>query len=256
MSNIHQRIIDKHILLLEIDNPPSNSLSKKIKTQLVQIVEEIENNKELRCVIITGSGEKFCTGDDLKEALSNSKTDGSIVNNLEAFGPMLDQLENLPIPTIAAINGWCIGGGVELALCCDIRIAVPKAKFITAGVNVGLVASAFRLPRLIGIGRAKRMLLTGQAITAQQAEAFGLVCDISEPEHLVQDAIQMAKIIANKAPLSIQATKRLVNVASNISTEEGAILWKETVVQLAQSDDHREALAAFMEKRKPLFNGK
>jgi len=256
MSNIHQRFIDKHILLLEIDNPPANSLSKKIKNQLIQIVDDIERNKELRCVIFTGKGEKFCSGDDLKEALSNAKTDGGIVSNLKAFGPMLDRIENLPIPTIAAINGWCIGGGVELALCCDIRIAVPKAKFITAGVNVGLVASAFRLPQLIGVGRAKRMLLTGQAINAQQAELFGLVCDISEPENLVQDAIQMAKVIASKAPLSIQATKRLVNMSSNISTEEGSAVWKETVVQLAQSADHREALSAFMEKRTPVFDGK
>lgn len=256
MSNIHQRLINHQILLLEIDNPPANSLSKKIKTQLVQIVEDIENNKELRCIIITGSGEKFCTGDDLKEAMSNSKTDGGIVKNLEAFGPMLDRLESLPIPTIAAINGWCIGGGVELALCCDIRIAVPKAKFITAGVNVGLVASTFRLPKLIGVGRAKRMLLTGQAIDAKKAESFGLVCDISEPENLIQDAIQIAKVIASKAPLSIQAAKRLVNISSDVSDDEGATLWKEALVQLAKSEDHREALTAFMEKRKPVFKGK
>ena len=144
---------------------------------------------------------------------------------------------------------------MELALCCDIRMATSTATFITAGVNVGLVASVFRLPKLIGIGRAKRMLLTGQAVNADQAKEFGLICDLSSPDTLLEDAIELAKIIASKAPLAVQAAKELVSQSSGVTEEEETKLWENTLLTLAKSKDHQEALTAFAEKRKPHFKG-
>lgn len=252
---LHKSKIESTIVLLEIDNPPANSLSKRTKVQLVTALDEIRKDPQVRVVIITGRGEKFCSGDDLKEAVQNASKEGGILNNLKEFGPIMDSIESLPIPVIAAINGWCIGGGLELALCCDIRMAAHRAKFITAGVNVGLTASAYRLPRLIGIGRAKRMLLTGQVIDAQQAKEFGLVSDLMEAEELLPAALELAKVIANKAPLAIRATKRIANVALDLSEEEGIELQANEIKKLALSRDHQEALAAFTGKRTPIFKG-
>lgn len=256
MPTIHQTLVDNHILLLEIDNPPANSLAKVIKEQLATILPVIRQHTTLRCLIIAGRGKHFCAGDDLKEAMQNTSIEGGIASNLKAFGPMFDQIEALPFPTIAAINGWCIGGGLELALCCDIRLATPTAKFIAAGVNVGLVSSVFRLPKLIGIGRAKRMLLTGQAIDATQAKEFGLLCDITAADSLLQEAIVLAKIIASKAPLAIREAKQLVKQFSAVTNGEETKIWEETILKLAQTEDHQEALNAFVEKRKPRFKGK
>ncbi len=252
---LHKSSIGKHILLLEIDNPPANSLSKAMKLQFMKVLDELEQNSHIRALIITGRGNKFCTGDDLKEALKNNEKEGVILNNLRAFSTVIDRVEALPFPIIAAINGWCIGGGLELALCCDIRIAVDSAKFITAGVNVGLTASAYRLPRLIGVGRAKRMLLTGAAIDAQEAKEFGLVTDLHNSEDLLPEAIRLAKLMASKAPLAIVATKRIANSAFDLSPKEGYVMQQKELEKLSKTQDHKEALTAFTQKRKPNFKG-
>lgn len=256
MPAIHETYIDNHILLVELDNQPANSLSKEMKRQFLKLLDRVEQETTLRAIIITGRGNKFCTGDDLKEAVKNLAKDHSIIiNNLKKFSEIIDRFEALPVPIIAAINGWCVGGGVELALCADIRVAIPSSKFITAGVNVGLTASGIRLPRLIGVGRAKRMLLTGEAIDAQQAMDYGLITDIFDEEVLVSESIKMAQLMATKAPLAILSTKRIANKAFELSEEEAYLFQQEELEKLSRSQDHKEALTAFSEKRKPTFKG-
>lgn len=256
MPAIHETYIDNHILLLELDNPPANSLSKEMKRQFLALLDRVEAEITLRAIIITGRGNKFCTGDDLKEAVKNSAKDHDIIiNNLKKFSEIIDRFEALPIPIIAAINGWCVGGGVELALCADIRVAIPSSQFITAGVNVGLTASGIRLPRLIGVGRAKRMLLTGEAINAQQAMDYGLITDVFEEEVLISNSIKMAQLIATKAPLAIESTKRITNKAFELSEKEAYLFQQQELEELSRSQDHKEALIAFSEKRKPDFKG-
>jgi enoyl-CoA hydratase/carnithine racemase len=254
-ATIHKSQPSEQVILLEIDHPPANSLSKAMKIKFNELLDEIEQNKSIRALIITGRGDKFCSGDDLKEATQNAKIKGGILENLKVFGQLMDRIEALPFPVIAAINGWCIGGGLELALCCDIRIASVNAKFISAGVNVGLTASAYRLPRLIGIGRAKHLLLTGTAIDAQKAEQFGLITGIYEPDFLLAKVIEMAENIANKAPLAIEAAKKIANIALEAAPTVGRKFEQKALEELAMSNDHREALNAFEAKRKPNFKG-
>ena len=253
---IHQTYITEYILLLELDNPPANTLAKAMKIEMMQIMDEVEQNNQLRAIIITGKGTKFCSGDDLKEAAQNAKTDNGIIQNLRDFSAVIDRFEAIQIPIIAAINGWCIGGGLELALCCDIRVAVPNAQFISAGVNVGLTASAYRLPRLIGIGRAKRLLLTGDKIDAKTALNYGLITDIFEPNLLLAEAIKIAKTIATKAPLAIKATKNIANQSLDLDYKNGLDFQQEQLEKLSKTQDHKTALDAFLEKRKPKFEGK
>ncbi len=253
---IHQTYVNPHILLLELDNPPANTLAKAMKTQMMEILDTVEKEARLRAVIITGKGTKFCSGDDLKEAAQNANHTDKLIHNLRDFSAVINRFEAIDIPIIAAINGWCIGGGLELALCCDIRIAVPNSKFISAGVNVGLTASAFRLPRLIGIGRAKRLLLTGDAIDAKTALEYGIITDIVDPNLLLEKAIEMAKTIVKKAPLAIKFTKSIANQAMELEKNYGLNLQQQALERLAQTKDHQTALKAFLSKTQPIFEGK
>ncbi|MCW5760983.1 MAG: enoyl-CoA hydratase/isomerase family protein, partial [Phenylobacterium sp.] len=155
--------------------------------------------------------------------------------------------------TICAVNGYALGGGFELALCCDIRLASTEAKFVCAGVNVGLMASTYRLPRLIGESRAKSMLLTGLPHDAEMAERYGLVTGVHAPGALKGAAVTLAERIATRAPLSVEATKRTSHRALDLSPEESGRIWGEELRVLRRSNDHKAALDAFRERRDPVF---
>lgn len=255
MPTIHKSTPAKHIVLLEIDNPPANSLANIIKLRFLELLDELEKDKNIRALIITGRGNKFCVGDDLKEAIANSKIDGAIPKNLKAFGSIMDRIEALPFPVIAAINGWCIGGGLELALCCDIRLAVDNAQFICAGVNVGLTASGYRLPRIIGVGPAKHILYTGTPLSVEKATQYGLVTGTYNSEQLMPAALELAKVIASKAPLAVQATKKIVDTAFDLDLPAAQKFQEKILLNLSDSQDHKRALAAFVAKEKPTFEG-
>ncbi len=254
-ATIHKSTPAKHIVLLEIDNPPANSLAKVIKLRFIELLDELEKNKNIRALIITGRGNKFCVGDDLKEAIVNSKINGAITKNLKAFGSIMDRIEALPFPVIAAINGWCIGGGLELALCCDIRLAVDNAQFICAGVNVGLTASGYRLPRIVGVGPAKHMLYTGASLPVEKAAQYGLVTGVYTKEELMPTALELAQLIASKAPLAVQSTKRIVDTAFDLDLPAAQDFQEKELLTLSDSQDHKRALAAFVAKDKPVFEG-
>ncbi len=252
---IHKSRPAEHVVLIEIDNPPSNSLAKRMKVLFNDLLDELENDNTIRALIITGRGKSFCAGDDIKEAIQNTKVEGGVINNLHAFGVIVNRVEALPYPVIAAINGWCIGGGLELALCCDIRLAVDHAQFICAGVNIGLTASAYRLPRTIGLGPAKHMLLAGAPLSVSKAEVFGLVTGVYDTEQLLPEAIALATLIASKAPLAVQATKRIANTALESSLDTAQDIQEKELPILAHSEDHKNALTAFAKKQKPNFSG-
>ncbi len=252
---IHKTYLEDKILILEIDNPPANTLSKAIKRQFGKIINEIESNSKLRAVIITGRGDKFCCGDDLGEALENSKKGEGILTNLREFGNVIARLEKLPIPTIAACNGWTIGGGLELALCCDIRIAAKNAKFKGVAVNIGLTASGSRLPKIIGIGRAKYMLLTADAINADDALSYGLITAAYPHDKLLEEAIKLAQIISAKAPLAIASTKQIINLSTELSENEMNFLGQNELEKLSKTKDYKRALEAFSKKETPEFKG-
>ena len=256
-GKIHQRRIGAHVALLQIDNPPANSLGDAMRKDFVAQLDALENDLSVRALVLTGTGRSFCSGDDLREQETAAAASEAVRNaRLSDFANMLTKVETLRMPVIAAINGWCIGGGLELAICCDIRIASSEARFTCAGVNVGLMASAYRLPRLIGVARAKHMLLTGLPFDAQTAERFGLVTAIHAPQDLESEAISLAERVASRAPLSVEATKRVASSAIDFAPEEIAKSFAEKLFALAQSEDHRGALAAFREKREPQFERK
>jgi len=251
VSTIHVGRPAARVALLEIDNPPMNALGRRARAELLQRLDEIDGDAELRAVVLTGRGRAFCSGDDLKEQAEAQKEKASA--HFGEFGRVLDRIEGFRLPVIAAVNGHCLGGGLELAGVCDIRIASTAASFVCSGVNVGLMASAYRLPRLIGVARAKHMLLTGSPHDAATAEKFGLVTAVHAPDALMDAAVKLAERIASRAPLSVEAVKRAAALAPDLSPQEAAAVNAKELAVLSRSADHKEALAAFAEKREPVF---
>ena len=245
-GQVHVEPAAPGVVKLTIDNPPMNPLGVEMRETFMRALDQVEADDSLRCLIVTGQGKAFCSGDDLKAV-------GPQGEDLAGFGRLLDRLEATRVPVLAAVNGWCVGGGFELALCCDIRIASHEARFVCAGVNVGLMASTYRLPRLIGVSRAKAMLLTGLPHDAETAERYGLVTGLHAPDELRGAAIALAERIASRAPLSVEATKRTANRAPDMSPEEANAMAAPELRTLRHSADHKAAIAAFRERRDPVF---
>lgn len=245
-GTVHTEKIGNRVSVLTIDNPPMNPLDETMCETFNAALDEVEQNDELRAILITGAGRAFCAGDDLKRERSDKNPAGS-------FAHLLARLGDLRAPVIAAVNGWCVGGGLELALCCDIRIASTQASFTCAGVNMGLMVSTYRLPRLIGVSRANAMLLTGSPVDARKAELFGLVTAVHEPVELRDAAIALAARIASRAPLSVEATKKMTMRAMDMDPVAANEAQAEVMRKLRNSADHAEAVRAFREKRDPDF---
>lgn len=238
------------VVLLEIDNPPANALGSAMRARMVAALDELEADLEVRAIVLTGRGKTFCTGDDLREAAARGHVSPQAVAE---FNAMLDRLERFRTPVVAAVNGHCVGGGLEVALACDIRLASTEAVFTAAGVNVGLMASAWRLPRAIGVAPAKVMLLTGQPVSGEGALANGLVSELHPPAELLEAAVRLASRIASRAPLSIEATKRIASRAIDMDAQEADAAVMAEIEVLSASDDHAGAVKAFGERREPVF---
>ena len=245
-GQVHVEPAGAGVIQLTIDNPPMNPLGVGMRETFMRALDQVEADSALRCLIVTGKGRAFCSGDDLKAV-------GSEGEDLAGFGRLLDRLESSRVPVIAAVNGWCVGGGFELACCCDIRIASTEAKFVCAGVNVGLMASTYRLPRLIGVSRAKAMLLTGLPHDAETAERYGLTTGTYAPDDLMTWAHRLAERIASRAPLSVEATKRTATRAPDLSPEDANRMLGAELRTLRKSNDHKAAVAAFRERKDPEF---
>lgn len=255
-SLINESTIDDHILLVELNNPPVNVLSRQVRAELLTVFKGLKRNPQIRVVLLSGSNQVFCCGDDLKEASINLQSGVEHVkSSLKEFGQLMLTIENCQIPTIGLIDGWCIGGGLELALCTDIRLASPNAKFKGAGVNIGLMASTYRLPHLIGLSKSKELLYTGRQIDAAEALQIGLVNKVCNSASLINDGITMAKTIAAKAPLSVQATKESINSSYQHSKEENELINEKLLMSLAESNDYKRAVKAHLKKEKPNFQG-
>lgn len=239
------------VALFRIEAPPTNALGTALRERFLEGLESVANDFDVRAIIVTGSDNAFCSGDDLREAATRGE---SAQASLRQFGRLLDRLESCRVPVIAAVNGYAIGGGLELALACDIRIGNERSSFTAAGVNVGLMASVYRLPRLIGIARAKSMLLTGLPVDAATSITWGLLTALHPSEELESQALRLAERIASRAPLSVEATKRQSGRAFDRSPDESQRQAGEELAVLAASNDHREALRAFASKNTPRFS--
>jgi methylglutaconyl-CoA hydratase len=236
-----------------------NSLSRATLLALGKLAREAASNDSIRAIVVTGAGTKaFCAGADLKERQGMSEND--VRRQLELYRSELGPLEASPKPVVAAINGVAFGGGFELAILCDLRVAAPHAELALPETGLGIIPGAGgtqRLPRIVGEARAKEMILTGRRLNAAEALAWGLVNRVSPAGvDVVDDAIAFLEPIASGAPIAQAAALEAIDRSFDVSLAHGLELEKVSYDKTLVSEDRREALAAFAEKRKPRFTGR
>ncbi len=246
------------IALITMNRPKAlNALNRETLDELNQLVDRLAKDSTVQVVILTGSGDKaFVAGADISQMQSMSALEG---RNFGKLGQaVFNKLENLPQPVIAAINGFALGGGCELAMACDIRIASEKAKFgqpeVTLGITPGF-AGTQRLPRLVGKGRAKQLLYTDDVIDAAEAYRIGLVNVVVSAEELMTTAKAMAQKIQSRAAVAVQLCKAAVNEGLDTDLETGTAYEAEVFGLCFATADQKEGMAAFTEKRKAQFTG-
>jgi len=248
-----------NIGVLTVNRPDKlNALSNELTEELLQILDTVEKDVDLRVLVITGAGDKaFVAGADIKELVERDAVMGRDVSRSRQA--LFARIENLPVPVIAAVNGYALGGGLELALACNIRIASEKAQFGAPEVKLGIIpgdGGTQRLPRLVGLGRAMEMVLTGDFIDALEAHRIGLVNRVVPHEELMENVMALAKKIASRPPLAVQYAKEAVNRSQEGDTASGYELESYLHALACTTEDKTEGVAAFLEKRKGDFKGK
>ncbi|SDN56268.1 enoyl-CoA hydratase/isomerase family protein [Geodermatophilus sp. DSM 45219] len=243
------------VAVLTVDSPPRNAFGPAQGAQFLAAFDRLDADTGVRCVVVTGTGTAFLAGGDLRvqQTLATREDREAYADHPHGLSAAMRRVEEARVPVVAAINGDVAGGGLEFALCCDVRLAARTARFVAAGVNVGLILSWYRLPRTIGLGRAKEMLLTGAAYDAGTAERWGLVTAVHEPDALLPAALELAERIASRAPLSVEATKACANHAFDLTAEVAGRLQRERFLEMLATRDHDEALTAFFARRPPVF---
>jgi enoyl-CoA hydratase len=248
---------ENELAIVKINRPPVNALNSEVVTEIHQMFEELEKDDQVKVIILTGEGKAFVAGADISEMVDFGPEGGAEFSKKGQAA--FDKIENTPKPVIAAINGFALGGGCEIAMACDIRIAVEGAKLGQPEVNLGVIpgfAGTQRLPRLVGKGKAKELIFTGNMITAEEAEKIGLVNQVLTPEELMSTAKDMAKIIASKGPAAVRAAKHAINEGVNYELSKGLEIENEAFAKLFETEDQKEGMKAFLEKRKPEWKDK
>ncbi|MEZ5426807.1 MAG: enoyl-CoA hydratase-related protein [Pyrinomonadaceae bacterium] len=260
MSDYETILVEKRgrVGLITINRPDKlNALSSRVHAEGISALDELREDEEVRVVIITGAGEKsFVAGADISEFAGKSAAEQRDVMNGRS---LFNSIDSFPKPVIAMINGFCLGGGNELALACDLRVASEKARFSQPEINLGIMCGGGgtqRLTRLIGEGRAMEMVLTGDMIDAPTALDFGLVNHVYPPEELEEKTFALAEKIAEKAPIALQLSKEAVKFASRSNLDEGLRREVDLFAICFSTEDKEEGVAAFLEKRKPDFKGR
>lgn len=245
---------EEGIAILTFNRPDAmNALNNQTRAEFGQVMQELADDDEIRVIILTGAGKAFVAGSDIKEF---NQTTPFAAHNIKRLGQIC---ESMPKPVIAAVNGFCLGGGCEIAMGCDIIIASEKAKFGQTEANVGVIpggGGTQRLPRLIGVCRAKELIFTGNIIRADEADRIGLVNRVVPLEELMPAAREMAKQIATKSPAVLKLAKEAINRGMNTTLESGLAYERELYSLSLSLEDKTEGVTAFIEKRNPVFKGR
>ncbi len=259
MSLLYQ--VKNSVGIITLNRPEAmNAIDPETLRELRECWLDISQDANLRCVILTAAGSRaFCTGSDLKKTMPPPEGIAELTFGAETTPHLLDGMELVKIPILCAINGYAVGGGLELALACDLRIASRNAKFGLPEVRIGSIpggAGTQRLPRIIGLSNAMHMLLTGAVVEAEEAHRIGLISHLVESDALMEEAIVIADAIAGNAPLSVRAIKQLVNDGLEMPLDQAIAHEAFVFGILRDSHDRIEGRKAFQEKRKPVFEGR
>ena len=247
-----------NIGIVTVNRPEQmNSLNSVTRKEMAEAFTELGDDSEILVIILTGTpGKAFIAGADIKEFLKlNLKTEKELENDWI----VTEVIENLKKPVIAMIDGFCLGGGLEIAMSCDLRVASDRTKLGQPEINIGIIPGAGgtqRLTRLVGEGRAMEMILTGRMVKAEEGLQYGILNFIFTHDELEEKTMEMAKKITEKSPYAIERAKQSVKSVSNMNLKEGLKFEREMFLECFTSDDGKEGITAFIEKRKANFKGK
>ena len=245
---------EENIAIITFNRPEAmNALNNQTRAEFGQAIEDVAMDDAIKVLILTGSGKAFVAGSDIKEF---NETTPFAAHNIKRLGEMVEKLEK---PVIAAVNGFCLGGGNEIAMGCDIIIASEKAKFGQTEINIGIIpggGGTQRLPRLIGVCRAKELIYTGDIIRAEEADRLGLVNRVVPMDELMPAAKELAKKIAAKSAAALKLAKTAINRGMQTNLESGLKYEYELYSLSLSLEDKLEGVNAFLEKRAPKFVGR
>jgi enoyl-CoA hydratase len=247
-----------HVAVITINRPDKrNALNAAVRRELIAALDALRGDDDVRVVVLTGAGEKaFIAGADIAEFAERTPLEQrAAMQDRRVF----DEIAAFPKPTIAMINGFALGGGCELAMACDIRVAAASAQFGQPEIRLGLIpggGGTQRLTRLVGAGRALRMILSGALIDAAEAHRIGLVDELVEDGRLREHTLELARAMAAHSPVALRLAKAAVTAALETPLAAGLALERELFITAFASDDRREGVAAFLEKRAPQFTGR
>lgn len=248
---------EDHVTLIKLNRPDAlNALNTQLLGELCTALEEAEANEKVRCIVITGSEKAFAAGADIKQM---SEMTFAEVFSINLFADFCDRIDRIRKPIIAAVSGYALGGGCELAMACDFIIASDTAKFGQPEINLGVMpgmGGSQRLTRFVGKSKAMDMNLTGRFMPAEEAERAGLVSRIVPAKKLMEETMGAAQKIAEKSAISVMATKEAVNRSYEVTLAEGIRFERRLFHSLFATEDQKEGMAAFLEKREPQFRDK
>lgn len=259
MSTVTFDIVDSFIGVIKLNRPEAaNALSRQLMKDFHQVIDQLESKTDLRAVVITAEGEKaFCAGADLKERATMNQE--QVVETVGEIGKLVSRVESIEVPTIAAINGAAFGGGLELTLACDIRIASGNAKMGLTETSLAIIPGAGgtqRLARLIGLSKAKYYILTAKRFDSLEGKEIGLIEEVVPLDQLQHKALEIAIQIASNGPIGVKMAKQAMEQGYNHDLKTGLKIERKCYMNTIPTDDRLEALQAFKEKRKPNFKGK
>ena len=247
--------LEDRVAVVTISNPPANALSKSVLEELQELLGQWEADSSIKAIVLTGEGRFFIAGADIKEFTQMDVADAEQAAKLGQG--LFSRLETFPKPIIAAINGACLGGGLELAMACHIRLAAVEAKLGLPELNLGLIpgyGGTQRLPRLVGRGKATQLILTSEMIGGEEALRIGLVEGVYPAEQLLSEAKKLAAAISQKSAVTVRFALEAIHSSSTLSHAEGMDKEAELFGKAFATEDVKEGVGAFLEKRKPQFS--
>jgi enoyl-CoA hydratase len=249
--------VEEKLGIITLNRPEvRNAINQAVRTELFQAFADMEADGNVRAIIITGGPKVFAAGADIAAMVQNTAQEMFANSELWDFTLKMEESKK---PVIAAIAGFCLGGGCELAMGCDIRIAAESAQFGQPEINIGIIPGAggtVRLSKLVGLGKAKELVLTGKMIPAQEALAIGLVNKVVPDDKLMEEAFAMAKMITRHSPVAVGLAKYSVQNSQDVDNYTGKTIERASFSLAFASEDQKEGMKAFLEKRKPSYKGK
>jgi 2-(1,2-epoxy-1,2-dihydrophenyl)acetyl-CoA isomerase len=251
--------INEGAATLTLNRPKAlNSFTAEMHAEIRQVMQQVIDDPDIRCLVITGAGRGFCAGQDLADRAMTTESGAPDVGaSVEKnYNPLIRSIMNLPKPVICAVNGVAAGAGASIALACDIVLAARSASFIQIFCKIGLIPDSggtWNLPRAVGLARAKGLALLGDRLPAETAEEWGLIWKCVEDDDLRQETQKMAAHFANQPTAALGRIKKLLHESGTNSLSEQLELEKQAMQELGQSDNYKEGVTAFLEKRPPVF---